>query len=439
MLNSMADIGAWLVYLLPASLIILVYSRRYRARAMADAAALRESREAGLTEPASLHPLIDPSICIGCGACTTVCPEMPEHRVLGLVNGKAVLVSPTDCIGHGACQAACPVGAITLVFGSERRGVEIPHVKPDFESNVPGIFIAGELGGMGLIRNAIEQGRQAMASIAGKLKPGSPLDVLIVGAGPAGISASLAAMEQGLTYVTVEQDSLGGTVAHFPRGKLVMTNPATLPIVGKFRFREISKESLLEFWSGVQDKTGLAIRFMERVESIERHAAGFKVRTTREVYHPQAILLAMGRRGTPRSLDVPGEELSKVSYRLVDPEQYAGQAVLVVGGGDSALEAAVALSEIAGTRVTLSYRSEAFTRAKAKNRSAAERAAEEGRLDIRLCSKVLRIARNSVELEQNGQQFAIENDAVIINVGGILPTGFLQDAGIEVATKRGTR
>jgi thioredoxin reductase/NAD-dependent dihydropyrimidine dehydrogenase PreA subunit len=439
MLNNLGDMLGLLVYFLPLVVIVLVYTRRHRSRSLADAAALRESLEAGLTEPASLHPLIDPAICIGCGACTTVCPEMPEHRVLGLVEGKAVLVSPTDCIGHGACQAACPVGAISLVFGSERRGVEIPHVKPDFQSNVAGIFIAGELGGMGLIRNAIEQGRQAMTNIVRSLKSRGPLDVLIVGAGPAGISASLAAMEQGLSYVTIEQDSLGGTVAHFPRGKLVMTNPATLPIVGKFRFREISKESLLKFWSGVQDQTGLAIRFMERVESIERLPAGFVVRTTKAVYHPQAILLAMGRRGTPRSLDVPGEELSKVSYRLADPEQYAGQAVLVVGGGDSALEAAVGLSEIAGTRVTLSYRSDAFTRAKAKNRTAAERAAAEGRLDIRLASRVVRIGPDQVELEQKGQSLLIENDAVIINVGGILPTGFLESIGIEVATKHGTR
>ena len=439
MLNSVVDMLLLLVYLLPLAVIVYVYARRHRARSRADAATLREAIEAGLTEPASLHPLIDPAVCIGCGACTTVCPEMPEHRVLGIVEGKAALVSPTDCIGHGACQAACPVGAISLVFGTERRGVEIPHVRPDFQSNVAGIFIAGELGGMGLIRNAIEQGRQAMANIARTLTSHGPLDVLIVGAGPAGISASLAAMEQGLSYVTIEQDSLGGTVAHFPRGKLVMTNPATLPIVGKFRFREISKESLLKFWSGVQEQTGLAIRFMERVESIERLAAGFAVRTTTGVYHPQTVLLAMGRRGTPRSLDVPGEELSKVSYRLVDPEQYSDQAVLVVGGGDSALEAAVALSEIAKTRVTLSYRSDAFTRAKAKNRAAAERAAAAGRLDIRLASQVVRITPDQVELEQKGQSLLIENDAVIINIGGILPTSFLESIGIEVATKHGTR
>lgn len=439
MLNSVADMLLLLVYLLPLAVIVFVYAQRHRARSRADTAALHEAIEAGLTEPASLHPLIDPAVCIGCGACTTVCPEMPEHRVLGLVEGKAALVSPTDCIGHGACQAACPVGAISLVFGTERRGVEIPYVRPDFQSNVAGIFIAGELGGMGLIRNAIEQGRQAMANIARTLPSRGPLDVLIVGAGPAGISASLAAMELGLSYVTIEQDSLGGTIAHFPRGKLVMTNPATLPLVGKFRFREISKESLLKFWSGVQEQTGLVIRCMERVESIERLPVGFAVRTTTGLYHPQAVLLAMGRRGTPRSLDVPGEELSKVCYRLVDPEQYADQAVLVVGGGDSALEAAVTLSESSKTRVTLSYRSDAFTRAKAKNRAAAEQAAAEGRLDIRLASRVVRIAPDKVELEQKGQSLLIQNDAVIINIGGILPTSFLESIGIEVATKHGTR
>ena len=238
-----------------------------------------------MTEPPSLHPVIDPTKCIGCRSCVAACPEQYAHPVLGIIRGKARLVGPSNCIGHGACKAACPVDAIELVFGTEKRGVDIPVVKPDFETNIPGIFIAGELGGMGLIRNAVEQGRQALESIR-KLKGlGKPnqLDLVIVGAGPAGIAASLGAMDAKLRIVTVEQDSLGGTVAHFPRGKLVMTRPAILPIVGKMTFTETSKEKLLEYWQGVERQTGLSINYKERVTGITRRpdGASFEVKTTK--------------------------------------------------------------------------------------------------------------------------------------------------------------
>ena len=338
-------------------------------------------------------------------------------------------------------RARQPARSVPSAWFSARRGGEskFPGCEPDFQTNVPGIYIAGELGGMGLIRNAIEQGRQAMTNIAKSRSAGAELDVLIVGAGPAGIAASLAAMELGLSAITVEQDSLGGTVAHFPRGKLVMTAPAMLPLVGKFSFREISKEKLLQFWEGVQQKTGLLIRFQERVERIEIQGSGFTVHTSAASYRPKAILLAMGRRGTPRTLDVPGEELAKVCYRLVDPEQYAGQSVLVVGGGDSALEAAVALSNEPGTRVTLAYRSEAFTRAKAKNRAAAAAAERSGRLQILLGAQVRRIDPAQVTIDQQGRTLVLPNHAVIINIGGILPTAFLESVGIDVAVKHGER
>ena len=200
-------------------------------------------------------------MCIGCNSCSEVCPE---GDVIGIIEEKAALINPTDCIGHGACAEACPVDAITLVFGTEKRGVDIPYVNENFETNVPGIFIAGELGGMGLIRNAIEQGRQAMESICQKpgLGQGNDLDVVIIGAGPAGFSATLGAHANNLRYVTLEQESLGGTVSHFPRGKLVMTQPAELPIVGKVQFTEISKEQLLGFWHKVATKTAIKINFI---------------------------------------------------------------------------------------------------------------------------------------------------------------------------------
>ena len=430
------------LYLSPVIGIFAWYVRSRRRKELASIRAAEEAIAASMTEPPSLHPVIDPTRCIGCRSCVAACPEQYAHPVLGIIRGKARLVGPSNCIGHGACKAACPVDAIQLVFGTERRGVDIPVVKPDFETNIPGIFIAGELGGMGLIRNAVEQGRQALDSIK-KLKGlGKPnqLDLVIVGAGPAGIAASLGAMDSKLSSVTLEQDSLGGTVAHFPRGKLVMTRPAILPIVGKMKFTETSKEKLLEYWQGVERQTGLNINYKERVTGITRRpdGASFEVKTTRNAYVTRAVLLTIGRRGTPRQLGVPGERSSKVVYRLIDPEQYRGQHVLVVGGGDSALEAAHSIAEQPGTTVTISYRSPAFTRAKPKNRDKVAQLAAAGRLNVMMSSNVREIRRDSVVIDVDGEPVILPNQGVIVCAGGILPTGFLKEVGIQVETKFGT-
>ena len=429
-------------YAVPLVVMWTVYLRRRKTVDTRSRSTLAEAREAGLSEPTSLHPLIDPGKCLGCGACVGACPEVASgHPVLGIINDKAELIEPASCIGHGACKAACPTGAISLVFGTQTRGVELPVVKPDFQTNVPGLFIAGELGGMGLIRNAIEQGRQAMDAIKAlcRARPASDaLDVVIVGAGPAGFSASLGALSHKLKFVTLEQDSFGGTVGHFPRGKLVMTAPAMLPLIGRMHFREVSKETLMAFWHNALKKTGLKIRYGERVEAIERQGATFLVRSTGGTHKARTVLLAIGRRGTPRKLEVPGEEQSKVVYRLIDPTQYRGQHVVVVGGGDSALEAAASIAEERGTTVTLSYRSEAFGRAKQKNRMRVEAAVKAGSLTVMLKSKVKSIGAKDIQIEHDGRKMTLRNDAVIVCAGGILPTAFLKSIGIEVQTKYGT-
>ena len=393
--------------------------------------------EAGAAEPPSLHPVIDPARCVGCGACTHACPE---GRIIGMIGGKAHLLDPASCIGHGACKTACPVGAIDLVFGSARRGVDIPIVSPQFESNVPGLFIAGELGGMGLIANAIEQGRQAMDAIAGRERPQQPdcYDVVIVGGGPAGISASLAAKEKKLKCLTLEQDSLGGAVARYPRGKLVMTRPATLPMYGRVRLKKVRKERLLDLWEDVIAKTGLQIHDGVRVERITPLASGFEVVTSVGVCRTHSVLLATGRRGSPRRLGVPGEDLAKVVYSLDDPAQYRGQHVLVVGGGDSALETAVALTRHRPASVTLSYRGHNFDRANPVNRRRFDEALRDGKLVVMPGSQVRTIEPARVLIDQAGQRSAPRNDAVIICAGGLLPTALLADIGVRVETKYGT-
>jgi thioredoxin reductase (NADPH) len=399
----------------------------------------KEAIAAGLTEPASLHPIVDPSKCLGCGACVKACPEQPLHQVLGLIGGKAVLVGPTDCIGHGACKTVCPFDAITLVLGTEKRGIDIPVLKPNFESNVPGLYVAGELGGMGLIKNALTQGQQALQAIAkaGVRREGA-LDVLIVGAGPAGLAASLAAKQLGLKYQTIEQDSLGGAVFQYPRGKLVMTAPVDLPIIGKVQFRNTSKEELLKFWENACTKNGLAIRYQQRVESIVSDRGVFRVKAGAQEYRASSVLLAIGRRGTPRKLGVPGEDLPKVVYRLIDPEQYRGRNVIVVGGGDSALEAAASIAELGDTSVTLSYRGDAFQRAKQRNRERVAEAANVRRLKVMLKSEIKAIRADAVLVQQGELNVQIPNDAVIVSAGGILPNDFLRAIGIDVETKYGT-
>lgn len=423
------------LYLIGLVPVLWLYLRRRGRRDALYQAELQVAQEQGLNEPPSLHPVVDLSRCIGSGGCAKACPE----QALGIVSGKAVLIAGASCIGHGACAAACPVEAITLVFGTEKRGIDIPLVTPQFETNVPGIFVAGELGGMGLIRKATEQGRQAMDFIKKRSDGKGDLDVVIVGCGPAGLSAGLAAMQHRLRFKLIEQeDSLGGSVFHYPRQKVAMTAPVQLALVGKMNFGEVQKEKLLEFWQGVVNKTGLQISFRERMESVEPQGHGFVVKTNKGSYTARSVLLTIGRRGTPRKLGVPGEETPKVMYRLIDPEQYDGQAVLVVGGGDSALEAAIALSERPGTDVILSYRSAAFSRVKQKNRTRLEQQQAAGRLRVMLESHVKCIETAEVEIEWEGQTQRYRNHAVIVCAGGELPTPLLQKMGVRFETKYGT-
>lgn len=423
------------IYLSLLAIILCFYGYCHRRKEQKALSSLEDAKTSGLLEPPSLHPVIDPSECIGCGACVLVCPE----NSLGIVGNKAVLVAPAHCIGHGACQAACPVESIQLVFGTEKRGMDIPMVHPTFETNVPGIFIAGELGGMGLIRKGIEQGKQAMESISKKRGSDDELDVVIVGAGPAGISASLAAKQHGLRFVTLEQeDSFGGSVYHYPRNKIAMTAPMDLPLVGKVKMYEISKEELLEFWNQVIKKHPLDIHFQERMETVTPYDGSFKVTTSKQEYITKNVLLSIGRRGTPRKLNAPGEDRSKVVYRLIDPEQYRGKKVLVVGGGDSALEAALALAQEPDTTVTLSYRSSAFSRVKGKNRQRIQEAESQGTLTVLLESNVMHIGTEFVTLNTKSVEgLEIENDVVIICAGGVLPTPFLKETGVMVETHFG--
>ncbi len=429
------------LYFLPILLFLAGYIYLTSRQQKKSAFTRQNAIETGLAEPASLHPVIDRNKCIGCKSCIYACPQQLGHNVLGIFHGKAELLEPANCIGHGACKTACPEGAITLVFGTEKRGVDIPQINDHFETNIQGIYIAGELGGMGLIRNAIEQGKSAIKALSDSLqkKSSNPYQVIIIGAGPAGIAATLSSKQKGLNYLTLDQDSLGGTVFQYPRGKIVMTQPVELPLAGKMNFKETSKENLLEYWKAVEKETEIKINYRESVSQIETTESGFKVKTSKDEYLTDKVLLTIGRRGTPRKLGIPGEELPKVVYRLIDPEQYINQKVMIVGGGDSALEAALAIADVEGSKVSLSYRSDSFSRAKAKNRDRIDEYSAKGKIKLYLPSTLTEVNdENHVSLDYNGENITISNDAIIINAGGILPTGFLKQIGIQVDTKYGT-
>ncbi len=417
--------------------IFYFYFRKNRRASIRTRTKLQKAKEWGFNEPVSLHPVIDTNSCIGSGACINACPE---HDILGLNNGKALVINASRCVGHGACFHACPVEAITLCIGTEKRGVELPHISSDFETNIPGIFIAGELGGMGLIKNAVEQGKQAVEYFLKKhnrsLK--AKYDLIIVGAGPAGISASLSASKNKLRFLTLEQDSLGGTVFNFPRAKIVMTSPMELPLWGKVKLVETTKTELLDLWNAVLEKNKISINEQEKVEEIIRQDDLFIVKTNKNNYTSGGILLSIGRRGSPKKLGVPGEERENVYYRLLEPELIHNKNILVVGGGDSAIESAVLLSD-EKNRVTLSYRGETFSRIKPKNLERINNYVKNKKIKVLFNSEVKEIFPDKVTLKFNSraEELNLKNDLTYIFAGGILPTKFLEEIGIKVTKKFG--
>jgi thioredoxin reductase (NADPH) len=418
-------------------LLFYFYLKKHKKHSIDTVRKIEKAKELGFHEPVSLHPVVNPDICIGSAACIAVCPE---HDILGLVEGRATTINASRCVGHGACFHACPVQAITLCIGTEKRGVELPHISEEFETTIPGIYIAGELGGMGLIKNAVEQGKQAMSYIASKLKNkvNAKFDVVIVGSGPAGISATLEATKRNLKFVTLEQNTLGGTVANFPRAKVVMTSPMEIPLYGKVRLTETSKSELIEMWTDVLSKNNITINEQEKVEKIEKQNEIFLVQTNKNHYTTKSVLLAIGRRGSPRKLNVPGEEKEKVYYRLLEPEMIHNQKILVVGGGDSAIESALLLAD-ENNKVTLSYRGDSFSRLKPKNHEKINNASQGGKVKIILNSEVSEILDKSVILrvKDSSDLKVLENDLVYIFAGGILPTKFLEDIGIRITKKFG--
>jgi thioredoxin reductase (NADPH) len=391
-------------------------------------------------------PVINASLCVGCGSCVEACPEAGTLEMAG---GKAILANPERCTGHSKCVEVCPTQAITLSFGGVLQTIRVPQIKENFETNIPGLFIAGELGGMGLIKTAINEGKLAMDNVFARLKQeragasngakepegADSYDVAIVGAGPAGLSAALTAQQLELHYLALEQGEIAATIRQYPRQKFLMAEPIEIPLYGSLYVADGTKETLLSVWETILSNTGVRIQTNERVERIQRNGKGFFLETPKGKYHARYVVLTMGRRGSPRKLGVPGEDLGKVAYRLIEADTYEGKDVLVAGGGDSAVEAALALSRDNRNRVTLSYRGEVFQRLRDRNRQFLEESEKSGRVKVFRSSAIVEIQPHSVALDGKGVRTELPNDFVFILIGGESPEDFLRRTGVEIVEK----
>src|SRR5437588_926237 len=404
-----------LIAFIVAAALTLLFLRNYFKGIKERDAKARAAAEKGklFSEgPKAQHPHIDNTYCIGCATCTTVCPE---GDVLAMLGGKAVIVNGYKCIGHSLCADACPVGAITMVMASPSMGADMPTLTGEFETTVPNLFIIGELGGLPLFKHAVNQGRECVDIILNRFTAKGTArtipdvyDVLIIGAGPAGLAASLRAIQHKMKYLTLERDEIGGTVAKYPRQKLVMTSPVEFPMYGKFKKTELSKENLLAFWDKVLHRADFKVRTGQKVEDIKRGEDSiFTVTSQDSQYRAHAVILALGRTGTPRKLGVPGEDLPKVMYRLIEADHYINKKILVVGGGDSAVEAAMGLAHQVGNEVTLSYRQERFSRIKERNVKRLDDCIRSGKVKVLFNSTPIEFTAESVILEAAGNKHTL--------------------------------
>lgn len=439
--DHLTGIGYGLMFLVAA---VGIFKRSRKNRKAIKV--LEKNIKASLNEPVTLHPEIDNALCAGCGSCVKACPE---GEILQLIDHKAVLVSPTKCVGHGACEQSCPFGAIDLVFGTKTRGMEIPRISSDFETNIPGLYIAGELGGMGLIRNAIKQGKLAAhhaASKAKKLNIKTDYDLFIIGAGPAGFSAGLTAVELKSRYKLIEQNSFGGTIFNFPRQKIVTSHPLEMPIVGskKFKRNTVSKEELLTLFSKIKKENNLIVSERENFTNLEQlPGGGFQIETSKGKYTSKMVILGMGVRGTPRRLGLPNEDSAKVAYNLIDPDEYKFSSIAIVGGGNAGLEAAQYLSKTKlKNKIHLIVRGnpdDAFSKANEQNQNLVLELINQKKVEVHYKSAIKVIDKETITISKGDGEVILENDYIFVFAGAEVPFKFLMSLGIEIDKAHGEK
>jgi thioredoxin reductase (NADPH) len=397
----------------------------------------RARRRAATTGPRILVHDINDDRCTGCDACVAVCPT----NVLDLVANKSRVLRFEDCIQCEACMWACPTEALVMFpEGARPPPLRVPDIDDNFQTRVLGQYLIGEVAGKPLVKNAANLGRAVVEHmIASGLRAGGKemVDVAIVGSGPGGLSAALTCMQRGLSYVVLEKEQLiASTIARYPKGKLVMAEPYDTANLSLLPVFDSTKEQIVPIWRQVIERTGLDVRMGEAVESVKRQDDGsFDVRTTVAQYRAQRVILATGTRGKPRTLQVPGENLPKVSNLLDDPAELRGKPVLVIGGGDSAVEAALALAD-AGAKVMVSYRGRAFNRAQPKNKAAIESYVAQHRLKVKLQSQVVCFEPESVILQlADGAHKRYPNQAAFVLIGADPPIQWLEKLGVKFVEK----
>jgi thioredoxin reductase (NADPH) len=426
----MESILVWVIVILLILTILVPYIMKIRTTHKSGLERKKEAQALGADRPVAQYPQIDYYRCIGCGACVKACPE---GDVLGLVSGKATIINGLRCVGHGLCAEACPVNGLKVGLGDIKSRDDIPVLNTFNETNIPGLYIAGELAGLALIKNAISQGRMVIDKIAEHIKRSdedSIRDVIIAGAGPAGLSATLAAIQHRLSYLVIDQQEAGGTILQYPRKKLVMTKPVEIPLYGWLKKPEYSKEELLDIWRDAQVKNGINVLNHEKLIDVSRENGFFRVKTQNNSYFSQRVVLALGRRGTPRKLGIPGEDRSKVMYKLLDAETYHNEKILIVGGGDSAVEAAIGLAQQTGNEITISYRKAKFFRIKSRNEERMHELIIANKVNILFDSNVLEILEKTVKIQRESKIIEMDNDYVFIFAGGEPPFELMQKIGI---------
>jgi thioredoxin reductase/ferredoxin len=384
--------------------------------------------------------------CTGCDACVLVCPT----DVLELKSNKSRVIRFGDCIQCEQCANVCPTSALVMHYeGTEPPPVLVPDLDEYYQSKVPGLYLLGEAAGKPLVKNAVNLGRAVIEhALRSGLRPGalapmnSPsmpcLDVVIVGSGPAGLSAALSCVQRKLSCVVIEKDAfVASTIARYPKGKKVMAEPYDIRCVGLLPVWDSTKEQSILEWNRLLESVDLNLHMKEAVDSIKSEGSSFVVKSDKGSYRAQRVLLCIGTRGKPRRLGVTGEDQDFVQPLLDDPDKYQGRTVLVVGGGDSAVEAAIALStpELRN-KVILSYRGKQFNRVKAKNRQDLDVAINQQRVLVLFGSTVQEFNKSATTLKlSDGRTRPIPVQNAFVLIGGDPPVKWLESMGIHYVQK----